>query len=507
MPPQHASCEQSAPIELSDSARLYETIKAVVHSENTHDLEGASLPDIDGRLLNAVSINLITPFEAIKKNLDDALQTVKDIETAASAISGTAAKQVASMPERLKVDTISAIPSRVKMLLANFQNAVEDPRSLYPRLICCDAPVDPAQVVNFAKKHHLLDEMLREKGPDKSYRSMPSAPKSALDVITNVNSSLESMSDMLFESVDRVMTISENFESIHDSAKNLACIDEPVSEAMNHYEETRGMFQRIIALFTQEDDDDISLGSRSVGEAPNAMQIVMKASELLERLDTTRLPVDVVPQLQNAKAILSGFGKDFSSLLSRAEITLCNLISVLQNFIVGLPRITREMQQFFVPTGLKALVMKPSPDLISLLQSVDDLQVVLPEPDTLEKSSSNTIEAKGLDKKIHSLCEKFHLLDGIQQTLLQSIENQNLQKALDETVEDTLKSVLQDIQGSVDNIMDFVKEGIDPEFMAGPLEMFLGLRQSKQEKKGRTPAELVENVTSAGGLFGRLFGT
>lgn len=499
--------ENPNPSSLADLLHTYNTILEALGDEDKEVL-GVSVADVNKRVLTHVSTNVHAITSEIKSTVTHGIQISKDVGAEATTFPDVMSRELTTLPESLGMEKVAAIPSLVNMLMANFQNALEDPQSLYPRLVCGDIPVDPAKIINYAKQHRVLEYLYDADATVTEHdRSMPSAPKSASDVITNINSSLELLSDTLLESVEKVSSIRTNFDELKDAADSLKSVREPVDEILNQQEHVHGIINRISSIFSDNDDEGL-IADRSVARDGNAVELITEGSSLVDEMNVSQgVFEEAMAKIQSIGGIFAEMATNLRSLFTRMIELFSNLVEVLKRFVANLPRYMKELRQFFVPTGLRSLLMRPSQDMLLLLQNMDDLKTKLPDPDSIETSTREVLTECTSAKKVEDAKGRLDELLDVPKNLILVIEKHDMNQIMSDAARETLSLIMDEIQDSVfGDAVDHVAGALGMGGLTGKLEGYLpfgGKSTSNTDGKDEEKEKGGEN--GKGGLFKRFF--
>ena len=454
---------------------------------------------------------------------DNALVLTKQLQVQLSTLPASLQRDISHLSNIISLDSLENIPTRVKLLLASFQNAVEDPTTLYPTLNCCaEVRLDPAKIYNFSKRHKLLNQIYHNQTNPSAERSIPTTPKSSEDVITNINSSLEHVSDLIMDAVNNVRTLHGGIDDLVASVNGLKSreITAPVDDAFNTEEQTTELLTHLQNLFQKSPDatDAASVSNdevvdRALVDRATPFELVANASAIIDTL--CQLPgtfEDCVARLRNVKAIFSDLIANVKAMFSRAFQVFENLISVLRRFLEQLPQITQEIRHFFVPTGLRALIMRPSHDLLTLLQNIEQLQAGLPDPRVIEETMTRVKDGEVGERKVEIARETVEKILIIPPEFVKAIKDYELKEIILKTMNDTMKEILHEIGGDV---VEDVVDGIGNVLGIGGLAEKLDLDNGNDDggKDGKEGDNNGTGLTSmvggiaqmGGGLFKKLF--
>eukprot|EP00737_Agarophyton_chilense_P002916 gb/GEZJ01003360.1/.p1 GENE.gb/GEZJ01003360.1/~~gb/GEZJ01003360.1/.p1 ORF type:complete len:501 (+),score=83.87 gb/GEZJ01003360.1/:4799-6301(+) len=422
-------------------------------------------------------------------------------------------KEVRDLPEKLKFPLLDKIRDKVMTLLAQLHTMAENPIELYPRLLCGSIPVDPAKVTKFTKQYRILQQLNDiDDGISQNDRSLSAPPKSSAEVIEKVVSSAQGLSDAVLKSINELLGLGEDFEEIKEFEKTLSQVKEPIGDLLNQQEEIYRMINRLKAMFFSEDvhSEKESDGERERDFGAGILETVQSGSTLLDNVIQSRSVLeDSVSKIRNLKGL---FVEQTNCLQKRLD-KICGLFEILsrvfKQFVANLPRLAREIRQFFVPTGWRAFVMRPSDVLMSVLANFEDLRATLPDPDLVQPRSTNPTENSDLIGRMKETKENMEELMLIPCRLIDGIQEQDFQHQIVATVKNTLVSMLDELTVSAAARVKDGVEGMLGQFVDGVENLFpqnssssYSSAPTKDEKKG-VLAKLMGEVQ--GGWFKAIF--
>lgn len=494
--------------ELAEASELYESLISALGRQDKTFLN-VSIEDLNARILKDVSTQISGVTSEINTIITNGLSSSKEVESAVESLSDSVPRELTAMPATLGLERLVHVPSKVRMLVASFQNAVEDPKSLYPRLACGEIPVDPARITNFAKQYRVL-EALNQSDPalSQSDRSMPSPPKTGVDVITNINTSLESLTDTLLESLDNVGALRNSIDELRGFTESLNDFKKPIHEFLSKQEDIRVVLDRITSIFC---NDTSKCSDRSLG-SENAMTLVSEATSLVDKMkESSHFFDEATARVQSIGGTFSDFCQNMRALLSQSVEILTRLVEILKKFIANLPRIVRELRQFFVPTGLRSLIMHPSQDLLAILKSIDNLSEALPHPDVMENCAKNVVSNGNSARKVDETKKNIDEIANIPARLLAAVEAKDMSDVIVKSVLTSARTIVQEMQDSaVDETIDHVGDLLGVDDLKNKVGEYLPFDREddsdgKDAGEGGVFTSVVNNVTGSSGFLGKLF--
>lgn len=443
---------------------------------------------INRKIMQAVSKEITGVTSEIKTTAAEGFAHSKEVVVDVKALPDMMSREIEAMPKLLGLERFHHIAARVRQLLSKFQEVAQNPSAIFPCLACSEVPVDPAIITNF-KKRYLRLERMNQNDPELEHeeRSMPTAPKSAMDVITNVTSSLETFGDDVLASVEALANLSAELGKLRDLTQGLRPTTEPVLEMLEREETIHNIICQVRSLFqTEEDPASNAVPTLDKPKSPNPLDLVKEASSMVEKMKETSDELNgTVTKIQNASTLYSSFITDLKNLFYVALQRLSRLIDSLQKLEANLPRIGRELRQFFMPTGFNALILKPSGTLLSIFYSLEEIRTGLSEPETVARSVINMVKEGDPAAKVEAIQKRLDELQNIPRKLVSIIEKQDLQKTIADALEKAVPELMDEIganalQGAATSVLGAMGTGNLATEVDGHLAFLAGRIGSKK---------------------------
>lgn len=469
-------------------SQSYTVLAGKLGHKNVSTLD-INLGIVHSKLMQAVSNEITGVTSEIKTTAAEGFAHSKEVVVDFKALPDMIFREIEAMPELLGLERFKHIAARVRQLLNKLQEVVQNPSAMFPRLACSELPVDPALITSFRKRYLRLERM-NQNDPEFEHeeRSMPTAPKSALDVITNITSSLETFGDDVLASAEAIAKLSEELGKLRDLTQGLRST-EAVLEMLQKEEKIHDIISQVSSLF-QAEENPTSNAVRTLDkqQSPNPLDLVKEASSMVENVKRISGELNAtVAKIQNTSNLYSSFITDMKELFCVALQRLSRLIDTVQKLKANLPRIGRELRQFFMPTGFKALILKPSGTLLSIFHSLEDIRTGLSEPETVARSAINTVNESDASAKVEATKKKLDELQNVPRKLASIIEKQDLQKMIADTLERVVSEMMNDIganvlQGAASGMLEAMGAGNLASEVGEHLGYLAGHTNSKKEE-------------------------
>ncbi|KAI0563894.1 hypothetical protein FGB62_33g185 [Gracilaria domingensis] len=468
-------------------AGVYELVAKAIGKRQT---QGIGIEEVNKRCLCNISSELGDNFSEVAATIADGLNKSKRIVQEVDALPDVMNKELKELPEKLKLPLLESARQKVMTLLAQLHAAAEDPAQLYPRLLCGSIPVDPAKVTKFSKQYRILERLndLDER-IGLNDRSLSGPPKSSEEVLTNVVASAEIISNTVLEPINQMSGLEKDFKEIKEFAATLLELKAPLDELLNLQEEAYGTMRRLTAMFLSEEERSEDTASEEVEQRAvdrGILQTVRACSGLLDNTMQSRNVLD--DSVLRIHSFTGLFAQQMDSLQARFERIhgmFESLANVLKQFVANLPRLAREIRQFFVPTGWRSYIMRPSDDLLSLLAGIEDLTTSFPDPNSLYSSVIENLDNGDLVGTLKKTKENIEEATCIPSKLLDTVQEQDFQQRIIASVRNTLLSALDELLSSaVDEMKENVEDVIGK--YAERVEDFFPLNSSPDNRSAPT---------------------
>lgn len=477
--------------------------------------------------------------------------------------------KIASLTRELGVEELGTdLLSAISPLADSILNAVHNPKTIFPRTMCGGIPVDPALLFRLSKQYRILDaldeaaaaQMTSESETDNAAqkqtaaamtsRSMKQPPKSSAELLRGVSTRYQSLCEALKASVSHLQEIRTGFNSVLTTLRELEDIATPLRSVRGKQGNISIMAERMVEILNSDTKDTphvsltsdapISMDTLALGRAqvtPKQFGMGMQptVTRIRSRSAQVQLPDLLEEVMQIAQDIaayveplrltldkLRDLGDSLGQIASQTEKALRNAMGCIGEVVTSvrglhgsLPSMAREIRQFFVPTGIRATFLRPSPDAVQLLESLDELIEALPDANSLESSSRSILDECETPQKLISIQKALgkttevpqkllpllsKLKDDVPQTMMQ-VAAAELQRWMEEEAKDAIEARVED---AVEDLADAAEDLIG-ENATNVLASLFGTA-SDEDKAGDDVADVPGNViATAGGALSSLF--
>ncbi|PXF42927.1 hypothetical protein BWQ96_07374 [Gracilariopsis chorda] len=501
------SDKQTAIDDLSGLGNILKTIA------KNGEVGGATLEEINARCFCAVSVDLGESLSSVQAIIVDGLDKAKRIAHNIRGLPTAVGKEVEDLPDILKLTSISYITSTVWELLAHFQAAAEDPVRLYPRLVCGSIPMDPAKVTKFTKQYRVLERLndANDQIPCGD-KSMSVPPKSSHEVVAKIQSSAETLSEAVLDVASQMSGLEKEFADLKESTKTLLEVQRPIDDILDQQEEVYGMSRKLHAIFSVTKTEDID-GERDFDQARcgGVIDMVEECSTVLEGIGRSQSSVqDAIMKIQSLGGLCRQQAETIRTRIEKVEAFLNKLVIVLKKLLANIPRLMQELRHFFVPSGWRACVLTPSQDLLTMFGEIERLKEALPDPDSLQESSSRGLAEGDLVGKLNKMKDHVEELARIPSMVLKKVEEEDLQRKVVESVRRILLRITEELtESTTEEIIDNIGERFGVDDITEKVEQFfpLGKSGSRSDSTGGNDGALpgLRSNMTASGIFKAIF--
>lgn len=492
---------------VEDVNTLNATLTELLTRLENNKILGGSAEGVWARLVDAVSSEINDGAICIATTAASTSATTKDVLEDLQAFPASLLSDIEAISDVFQFSTLQDIATSVEMLLTSLQSAVQRPPTVFPRLACGDIPIDPARLSNLRKRHLKVEKLnADDPGLQESDRSMPNAPKSGMDVITNVTSSLETFADDVLVSAGSVGKLSANLQDLQRKAKELEFAREPVAGLFEKQEAVRDLISKVSSAF-EKDQELPARARRDTGKTAsggNPLDIVKDTMVIVGKMKDTAGSMDGI--VENLQGVLESFATMASQLrefFKTAVERLSTFIESLKRLAANLPRITRELQQFFVPTGLRTLLLRPSEALLSILESIEDIKKCLSNPENSAASAVRKISSGESVERVERIKSKIEEVRALPRKLYGVVEEQDLQNKILSAVDAEVSNLLSELGSSA--VTGAVTEVLET-FGVAPLTSQIGQQADQCSKDEESGGQASGWGTSLPWGSGKLFG-
>ncbi len=204
---------------------------------------------------------------------------------------------------------------------------------------------------------------------------------------------------------DKLTKTSEAVREIDGGGRDL-------DELVEKEGEIGGWVDRVTGMFSSENQSG-EVAERGLGDNGNCMNVVEEGTQLVRSAGDFQGPLErCLEKVKAMGARIASLAEELKALFNMAMDVLKNVVELLKAFIANLPTILDQIRQFFVPSGLRSLIMVTSNDTQNLLSSVEKLRTAVPQPEEIESNARSVLDgsksasiAEQIKEKIGSIIE------------------------------------------------------------------------------------------------------
>jgi len=352
-------------------------------------------------ILAAVSQAIKKPLVECREEVDASVGSVKNLKTVMASLLELVRTELGNIVSSLHLDTlVNNIVENIKSSAERIRSAAQHPSVLFPRLACGAIPLDPAKVTSFAKKYKAL-EFLDETytaATDTNTNQTRSTPKTSNDVLANLMEDFTKVSDPVVQAIAKIDSVREK---VSQAMEKLAKLEEESPSISKLEKEEQSVGQQLdraaakLQIETRfnaremETEKSTSRGLQNI----DVIATVAKAADMIQSVHAFAAPIEACMKLVKLVGSLVGdVRKEILEVISLITVHYEDLVAFIKSFASALPRLLHEVELFFVPKGLRSLVMKTAPETQRILSGLKALQKSIPTPESLTSNMKSAVE-------------------------------------------------------------------------------------------------------------------
>lgn len=386
---------------LAEAKELYAQLVA-----NKKDSGNGALASLNKAILDDVSKTVHDPVQDVMSTVTDSVTSSREVATSVGGLPDICQKELDGIPEKLKLDALTGdIPKTVKSVVETMKAAVADPTILYPRLMCGSIPIDPIKIGGTVKS-------VTEATESTTQTATRAAPESSADVISGISNTFSGVADPLVNGLESLRSIREKLGSTTETVREIGGGSSDIDELVEKQSEIGGIVDKVTSLFSSE--SPVGISERGLDGEENCMGVVEEGTQLVRSAGEFQGPIArCVEKVKAMGERLSGLVETLKGLFKSAMDALKNVVELIKEFVKNIPTILEQIKLFFVPSGLRSLLMVSSNETQNLLSSVEKLRTAVPEPEEVESNARSVLGesqsaslADAIKEKIQGIVEK-----------------------------------------------------------------------------------------------------
>lgn len=497
------------PADLVNAFNMYRELTCVLETR----VSGINLCSIKKKLLNAVEGEIRPTTSEIQALATEGLQQSLDVIENTRRLSESISQEITNMFNVLALDELERAADHISQLVETFQKIVSNPSTIFPRLACGDIPIDPAKISNFRKRYMQLKRLEGgDPGLKQQERSASGPPKTSLDVVTNIKSSLDSLSNDILASIAGVKEFTGQIGKLCGTAESLRSSAEQTALVAEKQEDIQQLVSRVSSMFTTADEN---VAERSLNSAKilSPLRAAREAFAVVEKMETSNEElVDTIEKLRELDNELSSFISTSKKLVSGVVGKVASVIdkfNLLKDYLLNY---IRELHQFFMPSGFKAFLLKPSDALMSITESVAVLRKRLSEQEIKSRSVIKILSEGNSTQIVMDIKTQVAVLLCLPTNLINTVRSQDLSRVISDTLERVISELCGEVGSSVlggiaGATLDAIGQGDFESKFNKPLTSITESQSDEEEQPRRAKtASLLDNVVSFPWSVMKIFG-
>lgn len=413
---------------------------------------GFNFERTNDELIKDITDELKGAVADVKKTADSGSKQLKEILTAVQTLLNSLSETVSDLSNGISVSQYIPISFCVTELANSLQELILDPRLIFPRLPCNDMPVDPVLISRFKKRYYSIERTNQnDLNLKERERSMLTAPKSTLDVVKSISTSFKLISDDFLATTKALGQFSTEMQEMKNRIDELRPAAEPILSILRKTDEIDKVTSHISLMMETRG----SLSPESPRDLPtqicadpilHAIQISSLFDEIGECQEVLE---DAITKLRETRTSFTSVNSRLKEFLSVLLERLTRSIETARRLEANLPRISRELNEFFMPTGIKALFLKPSATLLSILEGLENVKESLSKPLLDAAKSISIIEESEVVSSVEEVKSRFQELENIPINLLNMFQTRKTGQVITRTLEKMISKLQNEIGGGL----------------------------------------------------------
>eukprot|EP00177_Eucheuma_denticulatum_P005669 GFKZ01010319.1.p1 GENE.GFKZ01010319.1~~GFKZ01010319.1.p1 ORF type:complete len:508 (-),score=74.61 GFKZ01010319.1:161-1684(-) len=446
-------------------SRAYSHIQLAIGDVESSGTSSTTLQTVNRRILEAVSNEIKEKVSTIRALALQGIHQASDIIPKAEGIFDKADDDISRLPEMMGLSTYAVLRANIDQLLTSLREIAEEPVLIFPRCSCMDVPVNPARLISFKRQFQRL-EMLNDADVESGEepRSMTSAPRTAFQVIANVQHDLGSSIESVCVALEDLQRMEMDAEQLYDIAQAFMSNTRMVNDLATSLETVQALVREISSELNPNQTTGAATSPRSAQPLPPLESVRLASQKVQEMINAGKQLGESVEKVSALHGSFTDFMERLVEYSSASCKRISNIITTLQTLGKDLPRSVRELQAFFEPSGFASMILKPSDELHDITSSMEALKEVISAQQEVAQAAIVAVtegcfdnsEDLGLGQEITELNETPRLV-------MSAIEAQDIDTTMYEALERVTQTLVAEIASdTVGDVMKGVLEASGP---------------------------------------------
>jgi hypothetical protein len=357
----------------------------------TGEKEGAKLSaGAVKAILSGVSCVVRDPLLDIMNVAECGLEPARNIAENVTEMASELGRELDELAKGLGIDfLLSNLTPAIQNLSKLLDAASDNAELLYPHLVCCSVPVNPATLYNLKRQYQILEKKSEAVGNTGAARAMRGFPSSSQDIVSNMNSNFKDIAGHLIGRLENLHGMHARLEKARQSLRDLEYARVPFDQLIIKQSEICSFAERVSSLFTQNRVDSPAQCKQFDEQqvAPKTiLSIIEEGLILLRSAKEFKDPLEtIIDQMKTVGSSVANLRDELTDIFNTTQQHLSEVAESMKAILKILPAIAAEIEHFFIPFGAYSLILNPSNSTRSMIDAFKQLNTTIPRPEDLEQ--------------------------------------------------------------------------------------------------------------------------
>jgi hypothetical protein len=362
----------------------------------TGEKEGAKLSTGAVKaILSGVSCVVRDPLLDIMNVAECGLEPARNIAENVTEMTSELGRELDELAKGLGIDfLLSNLTPAIQNLSKLLDAASDNAELLYPHLVCCSVPVNPATLYNLKRQYQILEKKSEAVGNTGAARAMRGVPSSSQDIVSNMNSNFKDIAGHLIGRLENLDGIHARLEKARQSLRDLEYARVPFDQLIIKQSEISSFAERVSSLFTHHHVDSPAqckqFDEQQTDEQQVAPKTILSIIEegliLLRSAKEFKDPLEtIIDKVKTVGSSVANLRDELTDIFNTTQQHLSEVAESMKAILKILPAIAAEIEHFFIPFGAYSLILNPSNSTRSMIDAFKQLNATIPRPEDLEQ--------------------------------------------------------------------------------------------------------------------------
>jgi hypothetical protein len=383
----------------------------------------------DKAIMSAVSCVIREPVLDIMNVAECGLEPARSIAENVTEMTFELGRELDELAKGLGIDVLlSKLTPAIQNLDHLLEAASKNADMLYPHLVCCSFPINPAKLYNLKRQYQILEKKSEAVGNTGTARAMRGLPDSADDIVSNMDSNFKDIAGPLTSRLENLHSIHARLDKARQSLRDLENARVPFDQLILKQSEICSFAERVTSLFIHQHVDSPAEHEQIGEQAGAPRNIVLMLEEgvrLLRSANEFTVPLETITdQVKSVGSSVARLRDELTDIFNTTQQHLSEVAESMKALLKALPAIVAEIEHFFIPSGAYALLLSPSNSTGAMINAFQQLNAAIPKPEDLEQiiktflhESESAKNAESINYRIEKVINPAKQLAGKMQVL------------------------------------------------------------------------------------------